>query len=139
LSTLAGEIRFVHSYYKLLQTRYGEAIQLRVDTDPRYDACLLPSLSLQLLIENAVKHNTLIKSKPLVIDIFTKDDHQLIVTNNLQRRTVKVPSNKIGLQNIRSKYDLLQQEGFEVTQDKTNFMVTLPLLPEQSVPHLSRS
>jgi two-component system LytT family sensor kinase len=130
LSTVANEIRFVHSYYRLLQTRYGEAIRLHVETDPRYDACLLPSLSLQLLIENAVKHNILAKSAPLVIDIFTRNDNKLVVKNNLQRRTAKVPSNHIGLKNIRLKYELLQQEGFAVQQDEKGFMVNLPLLPE---------
>jgi sensor histidine kinase YesM len=129
LSTVANEIHFVRSYYRLLQTRYGEAIRLRVETDPRYDACLLPSLSLQLLIENAVKHNILAKSNPLIIEIYTRDDHQLIVSNNLQRRTVKVPSNKIGLKNIRLKYELLQQDGISISQDEKNFMVILPLLP----------
>ncbi|HEY1199590.1 MAG TPA: hypothetical protein VGE79_01350, partial [Niastella sp.] len=56
---------------------------------------------------------------------------QLVVRNNLQRRTVKVPSNKIGLKNIRLKYELLQQDGFSITQDENSFMVTLPLLPPQ--------
>jgi two-component system, LytTR family, sensor kinase len=131
LSTVANEIRFVHSYYRLLQTRYGEAIKLQVTTVPRYDAFLLPSLTLQLLIENAVKHNILARSAPLEIEIFTRDDRQLVVRNNLQRRTVKVPSNKIGLKNIRLKYELLQQDGFAITQNETCFMVTLPLLPPQ--------
>jgi two-component system LytT family sensor kinase len=81
LSTVASELSFLHSYYRLLQTRYGEAIQLRVETDARYDTCLLPSLSLQLLIENAVKHNILAKSNPLLIEIFTVDNRQLIVRN----------------------------------------------------------
>jgi len=130
LSTVANEIHFIHSYYRLLQTRYGEAIRLHVATDPVYDACLLPSLTLQLLIENAVKHNILAKSNPLVIDIFTRNDHQLIVRNNLQHRTMKVPSNKIGLKNIQLKYALLQQEGFTITKDDQTFMVILPLLPE---------
>jgi hypothetical protein len=129
LSTIAGEIRFVHSYYRLLQTRYGEAICLQIETDPHYDAYLLPSLSLQLLIENAVKHNVLAKSNPLVIEIFTRNDHKLIVKNNLQRRTVKVPGHKIGLNNIRLKYDLLQLAGFSATQQNETFMVILPLLP----------
>jgi two-component system LytT family sensor kinase len=132
LSTVANEIRFVHSYYQLMQTRYGEAIRLHVDTDPRYDACLLPSLSLQLLIENAAKHNILAKSNPLVIDIYTHNN-LLVVKNNLQRRTSKVPSNKIGLQNIQQKYELLQQDGFMVTQDDKFFVVSLPLLPERLI------
>lgn len=136
LSTVAGEIRFVHSYYGLLQTRYGEAIQLHVHTDPHYNNCLLPSLTLQMLIENAVKHNILIKSKPLVIEIKTGSDQTLIVKNNLQLRTTRVPSNKIGLKNIQQKYELLEQQGFTVTQDDTSFVVILPLLPPQELDDL---
>jgi two-component system LytT family sensor kinase len=132
LSTVANEIRFIHSYYQLLQTRYGEAIHLYIDTDPRYNACLLPSLSLQLLIENAVKHNILARSTPLVIAIYIQDN-RLVVRNNLQLRTSKVPSNKIGLRNIQQKYELLQREGIIVTQDDKVFMVSLPLLPERLI------
>ncbi|MBS1564722.1 MAG: histidine kinase, partial [Bacteroidetes bacterium] len=62
LSTLANEIRFVHSYFRLLQTRHGSSIRLLVHVDARYNERQLPSLSLQLLIENAVKHNILAKS-----------------------------------------------------------------------------
>jgi two-component system LytT family sensor kinase len=128
LSTLQTEIKFVASYYKLLQTRHGEAIQLNIETDSKYDDMLLPSLSLQLLIENAVKHNVLSKSNPLVIDIFTTSGNQLVISNNLQLRTQKAPSNKIGLENIRNKYALLKETGFQILRDKKTFTVALPLL-----------
>lgn len=131
LSTLESEIRFIHSYYQLLQTRHGEAIRLNMRIDRKYDHQLLPSLSLQLLVENAVKHNILSKNKPLMIEIFTTDDDHLIVSNNLQRRTVKVPSNRVGLKNIRSKYDLLQQPGFRVMENDHKFIVMLPLISEE--------
>ena len=71
LSTVDNEIRFIRSYYQLLQTRHGEAVQLNIEIDKRYDSYMLPSLTLQLLVENVVKHNMLSKNKPLVIDIFT--------------------------------------------------------------------
>lgn len=128
LSTLQTEIRFIESYYRLLQTRHGEAVQVNIETDKKYDQYLLPSLSLQLLTENAVKHNMLSKNKPLVIDIFTTSGNRLVVSNNLQLRTKKAPSNKIGLDNIRTKYDLLDQPGFLVLEDRTSFSVVLPLI-----------
>lgn len=89
---------------------------------------MLPSLSLQMLVENAVKHNVLSKNKPLVIDIFTTAGNKLVVSNNLQVRTVKAPSNRIGLDNIRAKYQLLHYTGFQVLQDKKSFSVVLPLI-----------
>jgi two-component system LytT family sensor kinase len=133
LTTVQNEIRFIESYYRLLQTRHGEAVQLHIDIDKRYDPYLLPSLTLQLLVENVVKHNVLSKNKPLVIDIFTTAGNKLVVNNNLQRRTVMAPSNKVGLDNIRAKYALLKQPGFQVMEDKNNFTVVLPLIWNNSV------
>jgi two-component system LytT family sensor kinase len=128
LTTLASELKFIESYFRLLKTRHGDAVQFQVESDKRYDNYLLPSLSLQLLVENAVKHNVLSKNKPLVIDIFTTAGNKLIINNNLQRRTKKGPSNRIGLDNIKTKYKLLGQNGFHVMEDTKNFTVVLPLI-----------
>jgi hypothetical protein len=133
LSNLQNELKFIESYFRLLKTRHGDAVQFRVEADKRYDNYLLPSLSLQLLVENAVKHNVLSKNKPLVIDIFTTAGNKLIINNNLQRRTKKGPSNKIGLDNIRTKYRLLGQSGFHVMEDAKNFTVVLPLIWDNNV------
>jgi LytS/YehU family sensor histidine kinase len=81
-----------------------------------------------MLVENAVKHNVLSKNKPLVIDIFTTAGNKLVVSNNLQLRTLKAPSNKIGLDNIKAKYELLNQPGFQVLKDQKTFSVVLPLI-----------
>lgn len=128
LSTLQNEVQFVQSYYKLLQTRHGEAVQLNIQIDKRYELYLLPSMSLQLLIENVVKHNIVSKTAPLEIDIFTIAGNKLVVNNNLLRRVAKAPSNKVGLENIKAKYSLLKQPGFQVMEDEKNFMVVLPLI-----------
>jgi len=128
LSSLQTELKFIQSYYRLLRTRHGEAVQLSIETDKKYDHYLLPSLTLQMLVENAVKHNVLSKNMPLTIDIFTTAGGKLIVSNNLQVRTIKVPSNKIGLENIRTKFELLNQTGFQVLKDQKTFSVVLPLI-----------
>jgi two-component system LytT family sensor kinase len=128
MSTVDSELNFIRSYFKLLQTRHGEAIQLHLDIDKKYGNYLLPSLSLQLLVENVVKHNMLSKNKPLVIDIFTTAGNKLIVNNNLQRRTTPTMSNRVGLENIRNRYALLKQPGFQVLEDPKNFTVVLPLM-----------
>jgi hypothetical protein len=128
LSTVANEIKFIESYYRLLQTRHGEAVQIKVEIDKRYEPYLLPSLTLQLLVENVVKHNVVSKNKPLEIDIFTTAGNKLVINNNLQRRTIKAPSNKVGLDNIKAKYNLLKQKGFQVIEDEKNFTVVLPLI-----------
>jgi LytS/YehU family sensor histidine kinase len=128
LSTVANEIKFIQSYYQLLQTRHGEAVQINMEIDKRYESYLLPSLTLQLLVENVVKHNVVSRNKPLEIDIFTTAGNKLVINNNLQRRTIKAPSNKVGLDNIKSKYNLLKQPGFQVMEDEKNFTVVLPLI-----------
>lgn len=128
LSTVENEVKFIQSYYRLLQTRHGDAVQLHMEIDKRYEPYFLPSLSLQLLVENVVKHNVLSKNKPLEIDIFTTAGNKLVVNNNLQRRSIKAPSNKVGLDNIKAKYNLLRQPGFQVMEDERNFTVVLPLI-----------
>jgi LytS/YehU family sensor histidine kinase len=128
LSSVQTEIRFIQSYYQLLKTRHGEAVQLSIEIDKKYNQYLIPSLTLQLLVENAVKHNVLSKNKPLAIDIFTTTGNKLVVSNNLQLRTLNVPSNKIGLDNIKAKYDLLNHPGFLVLKDQKTFSVVLPLI-----------
>jgi sensor histidine kinase YesM len=128
LSTVENEIKFIRSYYGLLQTRHGDALQMTIEIDKRYYPYLLPSLSLQLLVENVVKHNQIAKSHPLMIEIFTTAGNQLVVNNNLQRRTVKAPSNRVGLENIKAKYELLNQKGFQIMEDGKNFTVVLPLI-----------
>ena len=128
LSTLKSEIQFINSYYQLLKTRHSEALQMTIEIDKKYEQYLLPSISLQLLVENAVKHNQLSKAHPLLIDIFTTAGKKLIVSNNLQPRIIKGPSNRIGLENIRSKYILLGQNSFQVLEDGKTFSVVLPLI-----------
>jgi len=128
LSTLQSEVQFVQSYYRLLQTRHGDAVQLNIEIDKRYELYLLPSMSLQLLIENVVKHNVVSKNVPLEIDIFTIAGNKLVVNNNLIRRIVKAPGNKVGLENIKAKYSLLNQTGFQIMEDEKNFTVVLPLI-----------
>ncbi len=128
LSTVSDELNFIHSYFNLLKTRHGDAIELQVEVDKKYHKCLLPSLSLQLLVENAVKHNIVSKLQPLLIDIFSTGGYRLAVNNNLQLKKINMPSNKIGLANIRLKYELLNVNGFEILQDGRNFTVVLPLI-----------
>jgi LytS/YehU family sensor histidine kinase len=133
LSTVENEVRFIRSYYGLLHTRHGNAVQMNIEIDKRYNPYLLPSLSLQLLVENVVKHNQLSKLYPLVIEIFTTAGNQLVVNNNLQRRAVKAPSNRVGLDNIRAKYELLNQKGFQIIEDGKNYTVVLPLIWNNSI------
>ncbi|QEC67179.1 hypothetical protein FRZ67_07680 [Panacibacter ginsenosidivorans] len=128
LSTLQNELNFINSYFELLKTRHGDCIQLQIEVDKKYYNYLLPSLTLQLLVENAVKHNIVSKQQPLSIDIFSMPGNKLAINNNLQCKPANVHSNKVGLSNIKLKYELLQQTGFKVLEDPKNFTVILPLI-----------
>jgi LytS/YehU family sensor histidine kinase len=129
LSTLQAELDFISSFLVLLQTRHGSnAVKINTKIDKRYANYLLPSLTLQLLVENAVKHNVATNSSPLVIDIFTAAGNILVITNNVQKRHCGHASNGVGLENIRSKFELMKQPGFQVLDMVQNFTVVMPLL-----------
>jgi two-component system LytT family sensor kinase len=128
ISTVEKELKFIQSYYQLLKTRYGSGLQLSIDVDKRYYSYLLPSLSLQLLVENAVKHNIVSRLQPLVIEIFSAAGNKMVVNNNLQRKQLSKASTRIGLNNIISKYKLMKQPGFQIIEGESNFMVVLPLV-----------
>ena len=128
MSTLESEMKFIKSYFELIRTRYGEGVQMNMQIDKKYFPYLVPSLSLQLLVENAVKHNVVSRQQPLAIEIFTTEGKQLVVNNNLNKKVQKEKSTRIGLNNIESKYKLMNQEGFQVVNGAKNFMVVLPMI-----------
>ncbi|RPE08933.1 hypothetical protein EGT74_18110 [Chitinophaga lutea] len=128
LTTLGVELTFLKSYFYLLKTRYEAAIQLDINIPERYHNRLLPPFTLQMLVENAVKHNIIIESNPLIIDLFINGNSELVVRNNQQAKPVSVQSNRIGLKNIQRKYQLLSQQIVTVVPDERYFTVTLPLI-----------
>ncbi|MFD2569519.1 histidine kinase [Spirosoma soli] len=130
LTPLATEMKFINSYYHLLKTRYGKGICLQIAISDAHQECLLPPLTLQLLVENAVKHNVVSASNPLTIHIFTDSNGSLIVRNNLQRKRLnRLASTKKGLQNINLKYKLLNQPPIDICETDEAFDVIVPLIP----------
>lgn len=128
LTTLAQEMEFIRSYYNLLQTRYGEAVVLNVHIEEGYGELLLPPLTLQLLVENAVKHNRIQKDNPLVIDLSTEPGNRLSVRNNLLKREGKVESTGIGLQNINARYRMLNQQDVLIEKNEQSFAAVITLI-----------
>lgn len=127
LAPLWVEMQFIQSYYHLLKTRYGDSLQLEVDIPDELVWYRIPSLTLQMLIENAVKHNVMQKDQPLRILIGITDGPRLIVSNNLQRKK-RISSNKVGLNNIVNKYKLLKQEDIVVHETDKEFAILVPLI-----------
>ncbi|WP_229311771.1 sensor histidine kinase [Larkinella rosea] len=128
VATLSSELHFIESYYHLLQTRHGNGLQLRIQVDPVYQNRLLPPLTLQLLVENAVKHNIVQASEPLQIDIATDEGGYLMVSNNLQRKRTPILSNGVGLSTILAQYQKLDQPSPEIIAENRRFIVRLPLI-----------
>jgi LytS/YehU family sensor histidine kinase len=127
LVTLEDEMKFIESYNYLLQIRFDK--NLIVDTHIQKDELqkMLPPISLQLLMENAIKHNEVSSEWPLKIDIFTQDD-VLVVKNNLQTRTNQEPTSKTGLKNIQQRYAHFTKREVEVIISESEFTVKLPLI-----------
>jgi sensor histidine kinase YesM len=129
MSTVGEEIKFILSYSLLLETRYGDGFNLQMEIDPEAMEKQIPSLCLQLLVENAVKHNVVSRHNPIRIVIKTTNDGYLIVENNLNKKIRKsIESTGIGLSNIREKYRLLNRSDVTVTESGEEFRVVIPLI-----------
>ena len=127
LCPLVEEIHFIKAYFHLLKTRYGDGIFMENHVESQYLTHLIPPLTLQILFENAIKHNIILANRPLTIRLYTQNGN-LYVENNLQKKKIAVQSNHIGLQNIMMKYKLLEQPSVMVYYDEKKFLVGMPLL-----------
>jgi two-component system, LytTR family, sensor kinase len=124
---LKDELAVLKAYAFLLQTRFGNNLKVIIDVpEEKMNKRIVP-LSLQLLMENAIKHNIVSTEKPLQIHVFS-DNGSLLVDNNLQMKKQISESTGIGLDNIRNRYKLLDGKTVKVTETDTNFTVSIPLI-----------
>ncbi len=132
---LSNELDFIKAYMFLLKERFGDNISVKItpDTVQRtpngegvYEKEIVP-LSLQILFENAIKHNIISSAQPLLIEIFVEND-KLIVKNNLQRKNQVQEGTGFGLQNIKNRYRLICNKEVDIIVTQQSFMVALPLL-----------
>lgn len=128
LATVAEELRFVNEYFFLMKIRFGDALApIEIEVSEAHLEHRIPFMSLQTLIENAIKHNMLSKEKPLKISIKSLDDH-IVVTNNLQLRTDVRDSGKQGLSYLQSTYAYFGSDQFKYGEEGNVYSVYLPLL-----------
>lgn len=128
LVPLKTELQYLEHYIFLLKTRHqgNLSVEFRLDIDKsQYD---LPILSLQMLVENALKHNYFSKEAPLTIEIFNEGSEFLVVRNNLRKRELQEKPTKLGLQNIMNRYQMLLDKFIIVKEDEEYFTVKLPLI-----------
>jgi PAS domain S-box-containing protein len=125
---LHTELRFLDAYIFLLNIRFVDKIQVKIDIPEEKKTYLIIPLAMQLLIENAIKHNIMTKSEPLKIDIFIDGQNYLNIVNNLQERPSQLISTGVGLKNIQNRYLLLNNTVPEFTKTDTHFIAKVPLL-----------
>ncbi len=124
---LKDELDVLKAYAFLLQTRFGDNLDITIDVpDEKLNKKIVP-LSLQILMENAIKHNIVSSEKPLKVNV-SAENGKLVVSNNLQKKSQVNESTGIGLENIRNRCKLLGNGNVEVTESGTSFTVSIPLI-----------
>lgn len=127
LISLSEEIDFVKAYFHLMHIRHEDNIDLQIELNKDILKMYIPPITIQLLIENAIKHNIASKAQPLIIKI-TYKDNKLLVCNNLQPISAIFPSTGIGLQNIKDRYKVLSsKDNLSVHLSEQEYCIKLPL------------
>lgn len=126
LVPLKEEISFAKKYIYLLQTRFEEKLKVNLKINIEAKVWIVP-MTLQMLIENAVKHNQLSKKNPLVIDI-VQTEHQITVSNPINYKAAFKNSNKIGLKNLKEQFLQFSEQTVEIETKNNCFCVQLPLI-----------
>ena len=130
LVLLKEELEIIETHAILLKARFGEHLALKVDVPDQKG--YIPPLTLQMLLENAIKHNVISKKHPLIIDIRQKD-RTLLISNNVLRKNQTENSTGIGLKNIQNRYQYLSKEHMvKIKETKNQFIVELPLLDQEN-------
>ena len=126
------EIDFAKSYLHIQKERFGDNLQIEWNIpEAQLEKTIIP-MSIQILLENAIKHNVVSKAKPLLIEVSSTND-TLQVSNNLQLKSTKMPSTKLGLENIKKRYELTEKQIPIVKQSETHFTVILPIFQKSNI------
>lgn len=129
--SLSTELEFLNAYLFLLEIRFMKKLFIDIKIDKAYyDFQILP-IAIQLIIENAIKHNTFSKAQPLKIDIFIDEQQRLNIINNLNERETKLISTGVGLENINRRYALVCDQKPEFIKTNDQFIAKLPLLKSE--------
>lgn len=125
--TLREEIDFVQAYINLQKTRFRNGLQINIDIGEEDLPKKIPPVTLQNMVENAIKHNIIDPDSPLVLDMYVENGY-LIVKNNLQKKHVVESSNKQGLSNLQSLYSYLSGKPVVIEEKDNHFLIKLPLI-----------
>lgn len=130
LVSVAEELQFAKTYMNLLKMRFENSITFEIPQGFENEEAKVVPLSLQLLLENCIKHNVVSEAKPLHIKICI-ENNQLVVSNNLQKKEVLSDRKGVGLQNIVNRYGILTKRNVLVEENNKEFKIFLPILTKQ--------
>ncbi|WP_337045112.1 sensor histidine kinase [Emticicia sp. 17c] len=130
-ASLSTELEFLEIYTRLLKVRYGDGLQFVFPELPNHSGIIIPPLSLQILVDNAIKHNMMSVSKPLTISLEVLPDKRVMVQNNLQKKIRSMDMQEALLANLQAKYTFICDDPVEVIKDDTHFTVILPVIKER--------
>ncbi len=130
LVSVAEELAFAKTYMNLLKMRFENSLTYEIPTQELNPEFKVVPLSLQLLLENTVKHNVVSEQKPLHIKIYIENNY-LVIENNLQKKEVLQDRKGVGLQNIIDRYALISKKKMIIEQTENQFIVKLPILTKQ--------
>lgn len=129
LITLEEELAILNDYAFIQQKRYGRAVQIQnTVTEEKGKLYFITPLALQLLIENAIKHNVVSLETPLSIEVYIDKDEYLVVKNTIAKKLQEEKGSRMGLQNIRKRYELISRRAVIVENNEQYFIVKIPLL-----------
>lgn len=128
LINLEEELKFVQAYIFLISKRVGAGVAFDIDIESQHLGLQLPPITIQILIENALKHNKTFKKSPLEISIRVNEEQYLVVSNDLKPLERKPQASGLGLVNIINRYKLLSNEEVKVESDAGYYRVYIPLL-----------
>jgi len=127
LVTLKEEMSFMDSYIYLIKLRFDTNLSVSISLEEEYYSYKVPPLTIQTLVENAIKHNEISKEKPLVINITTTDTARLAVWNQIQEKITEEEGTGIGLTNLSKQFQLLLGEDITISRQDNKFRVEIPL------------
>jgi LytS/YehU family sensor histidine kinase len=128
VTTLGDELVFTEAFCHLVKIRYGESLVIESRIDDKYRSCTIMPLSLQTLVENAIKHNTISNRYPLTITIETTDNGTIRVSNKIQPKSEDTSGEGIGLANLSERYKMLYQKEVTISNANGIFSVEIPLI-----------
>lgn len=127
LTRIIDELKFINSYIFLQQIRSGNNLITEINFDKKFNDYFIAPQTIQILVENAIKHNIISAEKPLMIKIYNTGEC-IVVENNLQKKLSTQPQTGIGLQNIIDRYKILGYKSISVDQSNNHFRVTIPMI-----------